>query len=61
MSHGSGSQVALPNVETVGGGGNWTRPCHQGLSTSQSPVQHLGWHPAAPHRGEGLHGSDSIH
>lgn len=29
-------------------GGNWTRSCHQGLSTPQSPVQHVGWHPAAP-------------
>lgn len=29
-------------------GGNWTRSSHQGLSTPQSPVQHVGWHPAAP-------------
>lgn len=36
LSHGSGSQVALSDVGTVGG--NWTRSCYQGLSSPQSPV-----------------------
>lgn len=58
LSHGSGSQVALPDMGKVGG--NWTRSCHQGLSTPQSPVQHVGWHPAALCWGKGLHGSGSV-